>query len=302
MTLRPRSSPPLHLSALSQLLRNQASLRGSNEFRLRNTVATTVIGQLLPSGAVKGGAAMKLRSDGQPTRFSIDLDVTRGATVDLVVYIGELTVNLEQGWHGFTGRVVARRPATPPGVPAGYVMTPFDVKLAYRSRAWLTVPLEIGHEEIDGLAHARRHISPDIVVFISLGFPQPAPIPLLPIEHQIAQKLHACSAPHSDRAHDLVDLQLLLADPSVNLAALGRTVRRLFAARKLHDWPPSISIGPDWGARYREASDGINVAADVSTAIGWANSLITSIVIATDASVSESGSNESSNGPPLGTP
>lgn len=33
-------------------------------------------------------------------------------------------------------------------------------------------------------------------------------MPVGAVEHQIAQKLHAASAPGSSRAHDLVDLQL----------------------------------------------------------------------------------------------
>jgi len=47
--------------------------------------------------------------------------------------------SLAKGWHGFTGRLVAKTPAKPKGVPEQYVMQPFEVKLSYNGRSWLTV-------------------------------------------------------------------------------------------------------------------------------------------------------------------
>lgn len=50
--------------------------------RIRAVVANTVVGQLLPSGAVKGGSAIKLRLGDSSTRFTTDLDVARAETVE----------------------------------------------------------------------------------------------------------------------------------------------------------------------------------------------------------------------------
>jgi hypothetical protein len=41
---------------------------------------------------------------------------------------------------------------------------------------------------------------------------------------QVAQKLHACTAPGSERAHDLVDLQLL--EPDADDAAVAEATQR----------------------------------------------------------------------------
>lgn len=40
------------------------------------------------------------------------------------------------------------KPAKPKGVSTQYVMQPFEVKLSYNGKSWITVPLEVGHNEI----------------------------------------------------------------------------------------------------------------------------------------------------------
>jgi hypothetical protein len=58
-------------------------------------------------------------------------------------------------------------------------------------------------------------IADDILaIFAKIGLDEPAPVPLMLVEHQLAQKLHACTwvnpkTNRNDRAHDLVDLQIL---------------------------------------------------------------------------------------------
>jgi len=110
-------------------------------------MANVIVGQLLPCGVVKGGSALKLRYGYANTRFTTDLDAARDE--DLEIFIDELAASLESGWNGFTGTIAEREPAHPTGVPEGYVMQPFDIKLAYNGKSWVTVPLEIGHDEIE---------------------------------------------------------------------------------------------------------------------------------------------------------
>lgn len=97
---------------------------------------------MLPDGAVKGGSALKLRFGDVGTRFSEDLDTARASGID--EYIGVLNAALEEGRQGFTGAVARREPATPTGVPTAYIMQPYDVKLSYLGKSWVTVLLEVG--------------------------------------------------------------------------------------------------------------------------------------------------------------
>jgi hypothetical protein len=75
---------------------------------------------------------------------------------------------------------------------------------------------------------------------------------------QIAHKLHAITAalPRpkiNDRAHDLVDLQLLEAlTAGIDLGDTHRGCLAVFEARAQHRWPPTVDALPT-GLRYTHA-------------------------------------------------
>lgn len=132
-----------------------------NQLQTRALIANTVVGQLLPSGVVKGGSALKLRYGDKTTRFSRDFDTARAD--ELETFIKQFETALVNGWNGFTGRVVRKEPAKPKGVPGEYIMQPFEIKLSYNGKSWVTVPLEVGHDEIGDTAAFDHYISPVIV-------------------------------------------------------------------------------------------------------------------------------------------
>lgn len=119
---------------------------GDEPGRVKRLLATAIVGQMLPDGAAKGGNALKIRFGKDATRFSRDLDTARAPS--LGDYIARLEDVLAMGWCGFTGVVVPREPASPKGVPAACVMRPFEIKIAYNGKSWMTLPLEVGHNEI----------------------------------------------------------------------------------------------------------------------------------------------------------
>lgn len=244
--------------------------------RARTVMANAVVGQMLPEGAVKGGSALKLRLGEGTTRFTTDLDVARRGSLE--GFVDAMNDLLAEGWEGFTGRLVEREPPRPAGIPSGYVMKPYEVKLSYAGKPWVTVPLEVGHDEIGDADEPERRISADVVaMFVRLGFPEPAPVPLMPLSHQVAQKLHALSSPGSERAHDLVDLQLIARDCPLDLPSTAGVCRRLFAYRKAQEWPPTIRCGEGWAELYAEQAEGLRVLGDVGDAVAWANRLVAEI-------------------------
>lgn len=93
-------------------------------------------------------------------------------------------------------------------------------------------------------------------------------------DHQIAQKLHAASAPGSDRAHDLVDLQLLEAGEDLDLGTVATTCRRPFTYRKQQQWPPTLTAGDGWDDLYLAAADGLDVLASIDDAVTWVNAFV----------------------------
>lgn len=269
------STPPPNLRSLEQRIRN-LEFDDTGSLRRQVTMAMVVVGQMLPEGAVKGGTSMALRYGRAEARFTQDLDAAR--VHPLTDFLDDFEAALTQGWAGFTGRVVDRKPPRPPGVPPAYVMQPFDVKLDYRGRSWRTVKFELGHNEIDDAVEPEFRIASDLIeLFTDLGLPSPSPVPVMRADHQVAQKLHAVTEPGSDRVRDLVDLQLLVKGDNLDLGQVKATCLRLFDYRRRHTWPPTIEVGAGWDDLYEAAIEGIDVLPDIDEAAAWANNLIARI-------------------------
>ena len=143
-----------------------------------------------------------------------------------------------------------------------------------------SVAFELGHDEIGSTKRHDLRIADDLIsLFAVLGLEAPAPIPVLALDHQIAQKLHACTyvnpkTGRNDRAHDLVDLQILEQDEAIDLAAVNATSQRLFLARQGHHWPPTVVEYDRWDTIYADAAAGLNVIDHVTDAVTWANNFI----------------------------
>lgn len=262
---------PPSVRSLEQRIRNLEGDDGLAQ-RRRVSMALVVVGQMLPGGAVKGGSAMALRY-GRGTRFTRDLDA---ALVEpLERFRSDFEEALTSGWAGFTGRLIGREPPRPPTVPAAYVMQPFDVKLDYRGRSWCTVPFELGHNEISGAFEPEHHLADDLAaLFADVGLESPKPVPVMRVDHQVAQKLHAVSSVGSERARDLVDLQLLDKRERLDLAQVAETCVRLFEYRRQQEWPPTIVASEDWDTLYAEAAEGLDVLPSVHQAVAWVDDLV----------------------------
>src|ERR1039458_3410528 len=126
--------PPGNIDNLSSRITKYADAHNSTARRVQRTIANTVVGQMLPPGVVKGGTAMKVRLGESASRFTADLDAARGAELSLDDYLDQLEDSLANGWGDFTGTLVLVEPHSPDDIPEDYVMRPFDIHLAYRSR------------------------------------------------------------------------------------------------------------------------------------------------------------------------
>lgn len=269
----PNASPPGTINELQSRMTEQARLRGTTRARLSGLVVNIVIGQMLPESAVKGGTGLKLRYGDRFTRETPDLDTSfRAGTPE--DFVAELDQNLRRGWGPFTGEAVAGRRRVPRGLPAEYAMLPTTVQLYYRGRPLTRTVVEIGYDELEATtddtaelvsSEEARH------VFASLGLPTPAPIRVLAIHHQMGQKIHACSEPGSDRAHDLVDLQIMERD--ADPAAVADVAKRLFRFRRSHQWPPTLEYQEAWEIAYATAAEGLDVR-EYPDAVTWFNAYV----------------------------
>ena len=127
----------------------------------RKLMANVVAGQFLPEGVVKGGSSIRLRYGKATTRFTLDLDTAW--RTDLDTFLRSMKNRAHDGWAGFTGEIIPRKPASLKGVPFDYVMQPFDVKLSYRGQSWCTVELEDGlHFIFAEYSVAPYHYAPEL--------------------------------------------------------------------------------------------------------------------------------------------
>lgn len=213
---------------------------------------------------------------GRGTRFTQDLDAAR--VQPLAQFRRDFEDSLAAGWAGFTGRLIEKAAPRPTGVPGAYVMQPFDVKLDYQGRPWCTVKFELGHNEIGDADEPEHRLAHDLTGFFTeAGLDAPRPVPVMRADHQVAQKLHAVSEVGSERARDLVDLQLLDQGEDLDLPRIRVTCVRLFDYRRQQAWPPVMAVREGWGSLYVAAAEDLDVLPNVETAVSWVNAFIARI-------------------------
>lgn len=159
-------------------------------------------------------------------------------------------------------------------------MQPFEVRLDYEGRSWCSVKFEIGHNEIGDAEEPEYRLSADLAnLFVEVGVESPKPVRVMSADHQIAQKLHAVSAEASERARDLVDLQLLDRGEDLDLVQVRATCTRLFKYRGQQTWPPTITAGDRWNTLYEDAVEGLEVVPTVAAAVDWINEFARRIAV-----------------------
>ena len=223
--------------------------------RLRHLVGVTAIIQMLDGLkdeegqeriAFKGGAALELRF-GFRARASNDLDgAYRGVVSEAIGLIDE---GVRRGWSGFTGRTTEGEPIMGTGLAVAPVR--FRVKLLYKEKDFVTVPMELS--PVEGHSLDRLEVLPAAVSLAPVQLAKAEAIPFLPIRYQVAQKLHACTEDLGDerpnqRARDLADILLIeeLALTDEQMPRLRSACVEIFELRGKHPWPPRVVAWPDW--------------------------------------------------------
>lgn len=258
-------APPANLRSLRDRLTQAAKREGVVFGRLQQHVAVLVIAQFMseltderggPLLLVKGGVSLELRRGIPASRTSKDLDAVTRA--DMAVVHEQLADAGAAGWEGFSAVF------TP---PVAFVVSGvadrahrFTAKLGYRGRPFASVPVEVSAIEA-GDADQYDMVASEALALV--GLPQSEAVPCMTLPWQVAQKLHACTdsidQPRTnDRAHDLVDLQLieaLLVDEF--LAETRAACVAVFEERGSRAWPPNIAPQGHWGPIYQRALEGL---------------------------------------------
>lgn len=265
---------PQNVSFLERAIRKLAN-SNVGAYQLRVMMSNVIVGQFLENAVARGGTSMKLRYGNSTTRFTMDFDVARRIALD--DFVSTMSKRLEEGWGPFAGRLVEAGKNHPKAVPPEYVMQPFDVKLQYRGHPWCTVRFEVSYDEIGDADEMDTPPIPQEILdaFAALELPVPSSVPLMTISFQIAQKLHGLTEEGSTRVQDLIDLQLMAKNETLDLRKIRAICRRLFANRKRQPWPSRIVKGERWDDIYQEGTVSVKgLLPIVDEAIEWANDLI----------------------------
>jgi hypothetical protein len=243
-------------SHLERLITRHAIDEPGTVARTRRWISTMAIVQALQRAhddevdslfVLKGGTAIELRLQ-HGARMTRDVDATFHGTRR------QLERVLEQAFaapvSGFT--ITSSKPE-PIGQTNAVRVT---CKLAYRSRPWGTIDLELA---IDDRPPEFEFVPAfDLATF---GLEGPERIHALPAHTQIAQKLHAVSErfDHGDnqRVRDVIDILLLRAF-AVDLALLRTTCVDVFDRRAKHAWPPTITVYDPWALEHARLCETIN--------------------------------------------
>ncbi|MDP3971577.1 MAG: nucleotidyl transferase AbiEii/AbiGii toxin family protein [Candidatus Nanopelagicales bacterium] len=271
------ASAPKNLRSLRDRVMHVSRRDGLAFGRLQQHIGLLVVAQFMgaltdeegqPQLLIKGGSALELRRGLEQSRASRDLDaVTRH---DLEIIWQALATASSRGWEGFTAVLTEPEVIEVPGL----ALRPrrFTVKLRYQGAPFVSVPVEVSPQEAGNTDDVDWTHSP---AFELIGLPLSQPIPCMTIPWQIAQKLHAVTAKlpegrTNDRAHDLVDLQILQAlivDES--LVPVRQACIEVFEGRGQQAWPPTVTALGYWHRIYVEALssvEGLGLAPDVREA------------------------------------
>jgi len=90
-------------------------------------------------------------------------------------------------------------------------------------------------------------VDPQVAGLAELGLPVTSPVRCLGLAEQVAQKLHACTSPHSPgRARDVLDILLIDMLAGLDYARAADAAQRVFAARGTHAFPPDFTMPAEW--------------------------------------------------------
>lgn len=229
---------------LEKTLARVAREQGLDQERLRRWVSFLALCGVL-EGAVsegilsayylKGGVALELRF-ATAARATKDMDLgLDGTRADRLEAFRQA---IAMGFDEFTFRMKAE---TRNMDLADTVRV--QVAVQYRSRAWQTIEVDLGPAG----AGAIDLVDPAIRGLVEMGLPVTSPIRCLNLHDQLAQKLHACTGPHSQgRARDILDILLVDLLGKVDFLKLRSAAEKLFRVRATHPFPPEVTIPPEW--------------------------------------------------------
>ena len=135
-------------------------------------------------------------------------------------------------------------------VNAPYGGARYPVSAYLDGRLFVRFQLDVGVDTVVKEVEMIR--TPDWLGFCDISAPE---VPMITLEQQFAEKLHAYTFPRTDRVNmrskDLVDMVLLLRLRPLDTELLSLALQRVFTLRDSHSLPVQLSPPPqEWETMY----------------------------------------------------
>ena len=253
-------------TALEQRLKDRAAGDGARLARDRKRVAfdrllARLLGVAEGRWLLKGGFALDLRLAAR-ARSTKDVDIEWRAEE------GELLDTLLDAAGYDTGDffVFAIERA---GVPEDRLggSHRFRVSASLAGRPFETFLLDVGLRSDDSISTETLRTD-DLLGFAGI---EPVEVEAVPLELQVAEKLHAYTRTYegrrtSTRTKDLVDLALIAELSTLDAAALRSEIETIFNLRGTHTAPTTLPLPPtDWQTPFHRLAEEVGVPADLRT-------------------------------------
>lgn len=262
------ASPQAFEQALQSRLKQRASEPGSDLSRLRKHVAfdrflQRVFARSEGSWSLKGGYAMEVRA-GAGARSTKDVDLSTSLSSSEGLFSEIEAAASENLGDYFSYRVEPKR--MPPGLEQAGTTHRFTVWSFIANKPFETFTLDVGVAEQQPEDYEYGEGRADLA-FAGL---RPAPMPMMPLADQFAEKLHAYTRPRENptRVKDLIDLALMVGPlrgrmPSAR--ALNDSVSKVFESRGSHSLALDLPEPPEsWREPFSEQARALDLWTDDS--------------------------------------
>ena len=251
--------------ALEQRLKDRADGDGARLVRDRKRVAfDRLLARLLAVAQsrwlLKGGFALDLRLATR-ARSTKDVDIEWRADEEEL-----LDALLDAATHdaGDFFEFAIERAGVPEDRLGGSHR--FRVSASLAGRPFETFLLDVGFRADEAL----RTDTLRTEGLLSFAGIEPVEVDAVPLELQVAEKLHAYTRSYeggrtSTRTKDLADLALISELSRLDAAALRREIDTIFALRDTHSVPSALPLPPaEWAAPFRRLAEEVGVPAELA--------------------------------------
>jgi len=249
--------------ALEERLSNRAPAGADTARDRKRVVFDRFLARLIISApglwVLKGGFALDLRLAGRArTTRDIDLD-WQAAEEELLDTLLDAASTDAGDFFSFP----VERSGTPPDRPGG--SRRFRVTAALAGRTFDTFVLDVGVRS-DPITDPETVLTSDLLTFAGI---EPVSVPTMPLELQVAEKLHAYTRRYqgsrpSTRVKDLIDLAIIASLFALDAASLREAISTTFSIRAEHEPPRELPAPPaEWAVPYRELAVPVEVSTDL---------------------------------------